>query len=170
MPFSIHEASIPAFVRMLGAMKAILDKAEAHVAARKIDPEALTSFRLYPDMFNFARQVQLATDFAKGAGARLAGLPVPKYEDTEKTFPELRARIDKTIAFLEGIGKEALDGAEAREVTLRVGGADRTFKGADYLVNFALPNFYFHLTTAYDILRHNGVEIGKRDFMGQPRT
>lgn len=167
MSFTIHQASIPAFIHMLKAMRAILDKTEAHVEARKIDPEALTAFRLYPDMYNFTRQVQLATDFAKGAGARLAGLPVPRYEDTEKTFPDLKARVDKTVAFLEGIEASALDGAETREITLSVGRTPMTFSGTEYLVYFVLPNFHFHLTTAYDILRHNGVEIGKRDFMGQ---
>ncbi len=168
MSFSIYQASVPAFVRMLEAMKAILVKAEQHIEARKLDPDAILTFRLYPDMFPFTRQVQLSTDFAKGAGARLSGQPVPKYEDTEKTFPELKGRIDKTVAFLRSIDEKALQDAETREITLPVG-RDRTmtFSGADFLVKFALPNFYFHLTTAYDILRHNGVEIGKRDFVGQ---
>jgi len=167
MSVTIYQVSIPVFVRMLTAMRGVLDKAEAHVAARKIDPDALISYRLYPDMFPFSRQVQLATDFSKGAAARLAGMEVPKYEDTERTFPELKARIDKTLAFLGGIGETALEGSEGRQITLRVGGGDMTFSGADYLLYFVLPNFYFHLTTAYDILRHNGVEIGKRDFVGR---
>jgi hypothetical protein len=162
----MYDASVPVFVRMLGNLKGILQKAEAHATARKIDPNALLADRLYPDMFAFARQVQLSTDFAKGAGARLAGVEVPKYEDTEATFSDLSKRIDKTIGFLRGLKKESYEGSETREVTLSIGGQPTKFEGLNYLLNFALPNFYFHMTTAYDILRHNGVEIGKRDFIG----
>ncbi|MGE4247351.1 MAG: DUF1993 family protein [Parvibaculaceae bacterium] len=163
----MHQASLPVLVHMLKALKTVIGKAEAHVAARKLDPDALLAFRLYPDMFTFRRQVQLATDFAKGAGARLSGQEVPKYDDTEQTFDELKARLDKTMAFLEGIDPKALEGSESREVTLNIGGKPMPFQGADYLFHFVLPNFYFHLATAYDILRHNGVEIGKRDFLGR---
>ena len=167
MALSMHQASLPVLLHMLKALKAVIEKAEAHVAARKLDPSALLAFRLYPDMYPFTRQVQLASDFAKGAGARLAGQEVPRYDDTEQTFEELKARIDKTVAFLEGVDPRALDGSETREITLTVGGKPMPFQGADYLFRFVLPNFYFHLATAYDILRHNGGEVGKRDFLGR---
>lgn len=167
MALSMHQASLPVLVHMLKSLKAVIGKAEAHVAARKLDPNSLLAFRLYPDMYPFTRQVQLATDFAKGAGARLSGQEVPRYEDVEQTFEELEARIDKTVAFLEGVDPRALDGSETREITLTVGGKPMPFQGADYLFRFVLPNFYFHLATAYDILRHNGVEVGKRDFLGR---
>jgi hypothetical protein len=166
MPLSMYQASVPAFVRMLTNLQAILDKAAAHVAARKIEPAVLLNTRLYPDMFPLVRQVQLAADFAKGAGARLAGSEVPKYPDSEASFEELKARIAKTIDFLKGLKPTQIDGSEGREITLPIGGESLAFKGQAYLINFALPNFYFHITTAYAILRHCGVEIGKRDFIG----
>ncbi len=168
MPASLYPASVARFAHMLKNLAAMLDKAEAHCEARKIDPAALIGFRLYPDMFPFSRQVQIACDTAKGAAARLAGAEVPKHEDAEKTFPELRARIKKTLDFVQSFKPAQLEGAEAREVVIKLGGRDTSFRGEQYLFNFALPNFYFHVATAYAILRHNGVELGKRDFLGDP--
>jgi hypothetical protein len=166
MPISMSQASAPRFARMLKNLSAILAKAQAHCAAKKIDPLVLTSSRLYPDMFPLSRQVQIACDAAKGAVARLAGLEIPKHEDTEKTFEELQARIDKTLAFMESVKPAQLDGSEEKEVVLKLRGNDVSFKGAQYLQAFAMPNFYFHVATAYNILRHNGVELGKTDFLG----
>lgn len=167
MSISMYQASAPAFLQMLNALNIILDKAEADATQRKIDPTVLLNYRLAPDMFAFTRQIQLTTDFAKGPMARLAGVEIPKYEDTEATLPELKARIAKTIAYVKSIKPDAIDGSEAREITFPVGGKPTTFKGQDYLVNFALPNFYFHATTAYAILRHCGVGIGKGNFLGR---
>lgn len=166
MSISMYAASSPRFVAQLQALDAILSKAEAHVDAKKLDPAVLLNARLFPDMFAFTRQVQIACDFAKGAAARLAGMEVPGYEDSEQSFVELHARIAKTIAFIESVPAAAIDGSEARAITVKAGPRELQFKGQDYLISFALPNFYFHLTTAYNILRHNGVEIGKRDFLG----
>lgn len=166
MSLSIYQASIPTFLRTLGNLPAILKKAAAHAEAKNIDPRIFIDARLAPDMFPLARQVQIASDAAKGAGARLAGLEVPSYADTETTFDELQARIARTVEFLEGIREEQLDGAEERNVTLKVRGQEISFNGRDFLFGFALPNFFFHVTTAYAILRHNGVELGKMDFLG----
>ncbi len=166
MSLSIFDASAPRFAHMLRNLDAILAKAQAHATARKIDPAVLLGARLFPDMLPMVKQVQIATDHAKGAVARLAGAEVPRYEDTEQTFDDLRARIAKTIAFVESFAAEQFAGAAERPIALRVGGKDWSFTGRDYLLGFALPNFYFHLVTAYNILRHNGVEIGKRDFLG----
>jgi len=166
MKLSMYQASAPRFAAMLRNLAAILDKAEAHAAARKIDPAALTAFRLYPDMFPLTRQVQIACDTAKGAVARLAGMEVPKHEDTEQTFAELKARIAKTLDFVESVPAERIEGSEEREIVVRLRGQDMKFSGLQYLLGVAQPNFYFHVTTAYDILRHNGVELGKRDFLG----
>lgn len=163
----MFDTSIPVLIHYLKGLAAILKKAEAHCAAKKIEPEALLQARLFPDMFQFTRQVQLVTDFAKGAGARLAGIAVPSFADEEKTFEELQARIARTVNFLGTLKKEQLDGAAARTVTIKVGGQDTNFAGADYFANYALPNFYFHLATAYNLLRHNGVELGKKDYMGR---
>lgn len=168
MKISMYQVSTPRFLHTLGNLSAILDKAAAHAEAKKIDPLVLTSFRLYPDMFPLTRQVQIACDAAKGAAARLAGVENPKHEDTEKTFDELKARIAKTAAFLKTIKAEQIDGSEDKEITLKVGGKDLKFTGMQYLLGFAQPNFYFHVTTAYNILRHNGIEIGKTDFLGSP--
>ncbi len=165
---SLYRASVGRFAHMLANLAAMLDKAEAHCEARKIEPSALTGFRLYPDMFALSRQVQIACDTAKGAAARLAGLEPPKHEDSEKTFAELRARIAKTLDFVRSVPAERFASAADREVVIKLGGQDTAFRGEQYLFNFALPNFYFHLTTAYAILRHNGVELGKRDFLGNP--
>jgi hypothetical protein len=166
MAFTIYQASIPVFQRRLLALSAIIDKAAAFAEARRIEPAVLLNARLAPDMFPLVRQVQTATDHAKGASARLAGLEVPRFADTESNFEELKARIAKTLEFIDAIEPVALDGAEDRDVTLMIGGKERTMKGAFYLLNSAMPNFYFHVTTAYAILRHNGVEVGKTDFMG----
>jgi uncharacterized protein len=168
MTISIHQASAARFVHMLDNLSAMLEKAAAHCEAKKIDPAALTTFRLYPDMFPLSRQVQIACDTAKGAVARLAGLEVPKHEDTEQTFADLRARIAKTLDFVQSVKPAQLEGAESRDVTIKLRGQDTVFKGGQYLLNHAYPNFYFHTATAYNILRHNGVELGKRDFLGNP--
>ena len=167
MSDNIYDAAVPVVTHFLNALSVILKKAEAHCEAKKIDPEALLTARLFPDMFPLRRQVQLACDFAKGAGARLAGIPVPSFPDEEKTFAELQARIAKTLDFLKGLKKEQFEDAATRTVTLKIGGQDMNFPGATYLRYFVAGNFFFHLTTAYDILRHNGLEIGKRDFIGQ---
>jgi len=168
MALSMYQASAPRFANLLKNLSAILDKAQAHVEAKKIDPAALTTCRLFPDMFPMTRQVQVACDAAKGALARLAGVEVPKHEDTEQTFPELKARIAKTIDFIGTIKPAQIDGSEDKEIMLKLGGKDVKFTGMQYLLGHATPNFYFHVTTVYNILRHNGVEIGKRDFIGNP--
>lgn len=166
MPITMYAASAPRFVHMLNNLAALLDKAQAHIDAKNLDPAALTTFRLYPDMFPLSRQVQVACDLAKGAVARLGGVEVPKYEDNEQTIAELKARIAKTIAFINSVAPAQIDASAERDITLKLGKQDYTFKGVQYLLNFAYPNFYFHVTTAYNILRHNGVEIGKKDFNG----
>ena len=166
MSLSMFQASIPAFVQMLNNLSAIMDKAEAHARSREIDPEVLLSYRLAPDMLPFVRQVQIASDLSKGAAARLASVEVPKHDDTEKTFAELKARIAKTLAFVQSFKPTDIDGSEDRDINLKLGEHTMSFKGQPYLVHFTLPNFYFHCTTAYDILRHAGVELGKRDFIG----
>ena len=168
MSITMYQASAPRFANTLKNLSAILDKAAAHAEAKKIDPLALTSFRLYPDMFPLSRQVQIACDTAKGAVARLAGLEIPKHEDTEKTFEELKARIAKTLEFIAAVKAAQVDGSEDKDIVLKLQGRDVPFKGMQYLLGFAWPNFYFHCTTAYAILRHNGVEIGKRDIIGNP--
>ncbi len=163
----MYDIAIPSFQKQLGVLDAILDKAEAYAAAKKIDIAVLLGARLYPDMFDLTRQVQLATDFAKAAPARLAGLEVPSLPDTETTLPELKARIAKVQAMLAAYKPEQLEGSDSRQLTLKLGGKDVTLSGREYLLHAALPNFYFHCTTAYNILRHNGLEIGKRDFIGR---
>ena len=166
MSLSMYQASIPAFVKMLNNFSAILDKAEAHARNRQIEQEVLFSYRLAPDMLPFVRQMQIAADLAKGAAARLAGVEVPKHDDTEKTSAELKARLAKTLAFVQSFKPTDIDGSEDRDINLKLGEHTMSFKGQPYLVHFVLPNFYFHCTTAYDILRHCGVELGKRDFIG----
>jgi hypothetical protein len=163
----MYQASIPGFVKTLNNLTAILDKAERYVTERKIDPEVLLTWRIAPDMFPLRRQIQLTSDFAKSAPARLAGKEVPKYPDEEKTFAELKARIAKTLKFVESISPKDLDGSETRDINFTLGGQNVHFKGEPYLVHFVLPNFYFHATTAYDILRQKGVPLGKRDYMGK---
>ena len=163
----MSNASIPVFEISLNALSVLLDKAEAYAEAKKIDPTALLNTRLFPDMFTFTRQVQSACDQAKNGGARLAGIDPPRYEDTEKTIPELKARIAKTVAFVKSLDAKKIDASADREITFPLGPTNKGhMKGSDYLNHFVLPNFYFHATTAYDILRHCGVEIGKRDFFG----
>ena len=167
MSLSMYQASAPCFVRMLKNLSAILDKAEAHADLKKIDHTVLTSDRLFPDMFALARQVQVAADSAKGAMARLAGVEIPKFEDNEQTFGELRARIAKTVAYVETFKPGQIDGTEDKDIVIKAGGKEMKFKGIDFLLGFAYPNFYFHVTTAYNLLRHRGVEIGKWDFLGK---
>jgi hypothetical protein len=162
----MYQASVPAFLQTISAMSVILDKAQAHAAARKIDAAVLLGYRLAPGMLALTRQIQIMSDFAKGGSARLAGLEPPKYDDSETTIAELKARLDRTAEFVRGLERTAIDGSEERDITITVGGEPMQFKGQQYLVHFVLPNFYFHATTAYDILRHCGVEIGKRDFLG----
>jgi uncharacterized protein len=162
----MYQASVPAFLQMLNSLSAILAKAEAFAAERKIDPAVLLAWRLAPDMFPLARQVQIATDLAKGCCARLAGVEVPKYADDETTFANFRARIARTIEFVQGFEPGDIDGSEERDITITAGSRELRFKGQQYLAHFALPNFYFHVTTAYAILRHCGLPIGKRDFLG----
>jgi len=164
----MYQASAPRFANMLRNLAALIEKADAHCAAKKIDPAALTAFRLYPDMFAFTRQVQIACDTAKGAVARLAGAEIPKHEDIEQSFAELKSRIAKTIDFIESVKPERIDGSEEKEIVLPMRSGERRYNGMQYLLGFAYPNFYFHVTTAYNILRHNGVEIGKTDFIGKP--
>ena len=166
MTISMYQASAPAFTRMLMQLKVILDKAAATAAAKKVDESVYLTARLYPDMLPMGRQIHIACDFAKGCCARLAGLEVPKYEDNEVTFADFQARIDKTIAYVATISAAQIDGQEDRDINITIAGNPVTFKGLPYLIHFALPNFYFHLTTAYAILRHNGVDIGKGDFLG----
>ncbi len=166
MPLSMYQASIPAFIRTLSALSAVLDKAAQHASERNIEPGVLLNARLFPDMFPMVRQVQLAADFASRTAARLAGLELPKFADTETSFDELKLRIAKTIDFLKTLKPAQIDGSETREVSIPLGGEPQTFQGQPYLLHFALPNFYFHAATAYDILRHCGVEVGKRDFIG----
>jgi uncharacterized protein len=164
---SMSTASIPVFELSLGALAALLDKAEAHAAAKKIEPAALLGARLYPDMFSFTRQVQSACDQAKNGVARLAGIDPPRHDDNETTIAELKARIAKTIAFLKTVDAASIDAAVEREITFPLGPTRKGhLAGIDYLNHFALPNFFFHLTTAYGLLRHSGVEIGKRDYLG----
>jgi hypothetical protein len=166
MSISAHALAVVVPKMRLATLKKCLAKGEARCAAKKIDPAVMLGLRLAPDMYPLVRQVQLMTDFAKGPAARLAGVDVPAMPDVETTFEQLYARIDKTIAFLDTLAPAAFEGAMARTVTFKAGGADRSFKGDDYLANYAHANLYFHMVTAYDILRQAGVEIGKRDFLG----
>ena len=168
MLISMYQASAPRFANALKNLSAILDKTQAHVEAKKIDPAVLLASRLYPDMFPLVRQIQIASDSAKGPVARLAGVDVPKYEDTEETIAELKARIATTIDFVSSFKPAQIDGSEDKDIHLKLGSREVDWKGMQYLLGFALPNFYFHVVTAYDILRHNGVEIGKRDYIGTP--
>ena len=162
---NMYDSSVPVFTHFLHSLSAILKKAEAHCVAKKIDPSVMLNLRLAPDMFALTRQVQIASDAAKGAGARLAGVAVPSFPDDEKTFEELQARIGKTIAFLSGLSKAQFEGAESRAISLKAGGREMNFTGFAYLETWAKPNFYFHATTAYAILRQGGVELGKSDYL-----
>jgi hypothetical protein len=164
----MYQASVPRFVNILGNLSNILDKAQAHVEAKKLDETALTTYRLFPDMFPMARQVQIACDGAKGVVARLAGLDIPVHEDSEKTLAELKARIAKTIAFVQSVTPEQINGTEDKAIVIKRGDKETQYTGMQFLMGHAIPNFYFHVTTTYNILRHNGVEIGKRDYIGNP--
>jgi uncharacterized protein len=166
MSLGMYQASIPVFSHQLAALGKILAKAEAHAEARKFDQKALIQARLFPDMLPLPAQIQIASDAAKGAAARLAGVDVPSWEDNETTLQQLAERCAKTEKYLASFKPEQIDGTEEREVTLKLGGNPVPFTGQQYLLGFALPNFYFHITTAYALLRHCGVEIGKRDFLG----
>lgn len=166
MPISMHSASAPVFVRMLNNLLRCLDKAEAHAAAKKFDASVLLAARLAPDMLPFTKQVQIATDTAKFCIARLAGVEAPRFEDDEASVAELRARIRTTIAFLDSVPAEKVDGSEAREVVIPRRDGSITMTGEAYLTRYALPNFFFHVTTAYALLRHNGVDLGKPDYLG----
>ncbi len=165
MSLSMYQASIPVLIRHLGILGDILAKGAADAEARKIDPSVYVNARLAPDMLPLARQVQIASDISKGAGARLAGMEAPSFADTETSFDELQERIKKTIAFLNGIKPAQIDGSEEKAIALTVGGNALKFTGQQYLLGFALPNLYFHVTTVYAILRHNGVPLGKRDYL-----
>jgi hypothetical protein len=166
MPSTLYQASVPVHVRQLNALSAILDKAIAYCAERKIDPSALLQARLYPDMFPLLKQVLFACNHAERGAARLAGLEPPAHPDDEAGFDDLKARIASTIGFVKSVDPKRMEGAEDREITYPVGQRKETRTATDYLCNFSLPNFYFHVTTAYAILRHNGVPIGKADFIG----
>ena len=168
MPLSMYQALVPVAVHMFRNLAAILEKGEAHAKAQGFEPSVLIDARLYPDMLPLARQVQIATDIASRGAARLAGREPPSVPDTEKTFQELGQRISRTIEYLKSFPREQIDGSEERTITFKIGGEDMTFKGQSYLLHFVWPNVYFHITTAYNILRHNGVPLGKRDFLGSP--
>lgn len=167
MPLSLFDASVPGYVQMLNAFSAVLDKAAAHAEARKIDPAVLLSMRLYPDMLPFTRQVQIAADFARKPLGRLAGVELATIADEEKSFGELTARIAKTLDSINGLRRADVDAGADRQISFPVGPKQVTMRGTDYLFHFAMPNFYFHYVTAYDILRHCGIEVGKTDFMGK---
>jgi hypothetical protein len=167
MQISMYEVSIPMFLQSLGALRALLEKASAHAEHRKYDSAVLATSRLFPDMLPLINQIQIASDAAKGAAARLAGIDPPKFDDNEKTLPELLARVDKTIEFLTTITPEQLTGSEDRTITVKTRHTSHSFPGLVYLRHWAIPNFFFHATTAYNLLRHNGVEIGKADFLGK---
>ncbi|MFK3791890.1 DUF1993 family protein [Pseudomonas piscis] len=167
MTISLYAASVPVFKQMLKALSDVLHKAEAHATAKNIEPAALLQARLYPDMFPLVRQVQIAVDFAKGVSSRLAEIELPKYEDSETTFAELQALLAKILAFLDTIQPAQVDGKEGIEIVTRPGTPkEKRFSGQSYLLSYGLPQFFFHVTTTYAILRHNGVEVGKRDYIG----
>ena len=166
MTISMYQASVPVFIRMLNNLAGILEKAAAHAEAKKIDPAVLIHFRLYPDMLPFSKQVQIAADAAKLSTARLAGTEPPKFEDNEKTLPELIERVRKTVEYLKTFKPEQIDGTEEKEIVIPSHDSTLTYRGQDLLLHRALPNLYFHIATAYAILRHNGVELGKRDYLG----
>lgn len=168
MTDTMYASSVPVFRQMLGGLAAILAKAEAHAAEKQIEPAALIQARLFPDMFPLGRQVQIACDFARGVSARLAGAEVPKYDDSEQSFVELRGLIARSIGFIDGFSPTQFADAARREIVTRPGTPkERRFDGQSYLLSYGLPQFFFHVTTAYALLRHNGLEIGKRDYMGQ---
>jgi hypothetical protein len=167
MTISMYQVSVPVFVRMLENLSRVVEKGAAHAEARKIEPAVLINSRLYPDMLPLSKQIQIATDMAKGCAARLAGHEPVKFEDNEASFAELQTRIAKTIEYLKTFSAKMIDGSEGKSITLPMRTGPLTFTGMQYLLDFAHPNFYFHVTTAYNILRHCGVEIGKWDFLGK---
>ena len=166
MPLSLHQVTVPVFAKTLSNLKAVLDKAKAHALEHKIEEAVYINARLYPDMLALSRQVQIATDIARGAAARLAGVEPPTYEDKEQSFDDLAARVQRTIDYMTGLDVKAFDDAATREITRPIRGQPHTFTGANYLLQFATPNVYFHTATAYAILRHNGVPLGKADYLG----
>ena len=167
MSLSMYQASVPRIVNMLTNLDHLLDKALVHIESKKWNETALTQFRLYPDMLPMTRQVQIACDTAKGVVARLAGVDIPAYEDNEVSFADLKQRIAKTIAFINGFSAAQIDGSEDKDIVTKRGDVETHYKGMQFLLNHAMPNVYFHVTTVYTILRHNGIEIGKRDFLGK---
>ena len=167
MTISLFDAAVPVFNQMLGGLSGVLSKAQAHAESRKIEPDALLQARLFPDMFPLLRQVRTACDFAKSVSARLAGVDVPAYDDHEVSFADLQARIDKTLAFINGLDPALFEGSASREIVTQAGTPkEKRFAGTSYLLNYGLPHFFFHVTTAFDILRHSGVELGKKDYIG----
>ncbi len=168
MTISMYQASVPRFINILGNLSSILDKAQAHVDAKKIDGTVLTQFRLFPDMLPMTTQVQIACDAAKGVVGRLSGVEMPVFEDNEKSLADLKARVTKTIACIQGVTPAQIDGTEDKPIVVKRGEKETHYKGMQFLLGHAVPNFYFHVATAYNILRHNGVDIGKRDFLGNP--
>ncbi len=168
MKISMYAASVPVFVHALNNLTTILEKGAAYAEAKKLDPSVLVNARLFPDMFPLARQVQIATDIAKSGAARLAGIEPPPYEDTEKTMPELLARVKKTVSFLQTLKAEAMEGSEDKTITWQTRTSTKSMQGLSYLQSHVTPNVYFHVTTAYNVLRHNGVDLGKKDFLGNP--
>jgi len=168
MTISMYQASVPRFVNILNNLTGILNKAQAHIDAKKIADATLTGYRIFPDMLPMTAQVQIACDAAKGVVARLSGVENPAFEDNEKTLAELIERIAKTIAFIQSVPADKIDGTEDKDIVIKRGEKETRYKGMQFLLGHAVPNFYFHVTTTYNILRHNGVEIGKRDFLGNP--
>ena len=168
MTISMYLASVPRLVNALNNLSHVLGKAQAHIEAKKLDPKTLLEFRLYPDMLNMTRQVQIASDTAKGLVARLAGLDNPVHEDNEQSIAELQARLDKTVAFMQSVSAAQIDGTEDKAIVIKRGDKETHYKGMQFLLGHALPNVYFHSSMTYAILRHNGVEIGKRDYLGTP--
>ena len=168
MTISMYQASVPRFANILGNLLNILDKAQAHADARKIDSTVLTGDRLFPDMLPMTKQVQIACDAAKGVIARLSGVDAPVFDDNEKTLAELKARVASTIAYIQSVPAAQIDGTEDKEIIVKRGDKETHYKGMQFLLGHATPNFYFHVATAYNILRHNGVDIGKRDYLGNP--
>ncbi|HIJ39060.1 MAG TPA: DUF1993 domain-containing protein [Rhodospirillaceae bacterium] len=166
MSITMYQTAVPPVLQILTSLSALLDKAASYCQERKIEPSVLLNARLFPDMFPLTRQVQITTDQAKGMAARLAGIEVPSFADTEASFPELQARLEKTITFVKSVRADQIDGTENKTIHLKTPHIDLTFTGQQYLLNFVFPNFYFHATTAYNILRHSGVDVGKKDFLG----
>jgi len=168
MTISMYQASVPRLVNALNNLSHVLDKAQAHIEAKKLDPKTLLEFRLYPDMLNMTRQVQIASDTAKGLVARLAGLDNPVHEDNEQSIAELQARLAKTVAFMQSVSAAQIDGTEDKAIVVKRGDKETHYKGMQFLLGHALPNVYFHSSITFAILRHNGVDIGKRDYLGTP--